>query len=175
MAKDLGESEAVRYYEKLLAITHGAAAGVDAHRWLWYGDFLNSDDLWDKGGFDKKLQEGEDLGARMKNAFKEAFDEGFEQVVIIGSDCPEISTELLETAFEKLNHTDVVTGPANDGGYYLLGMKAFHNLFDGIAWSTGEVHEATLEKVRAGQLTFGELPVLTDLDTIEDLKKLKKI
>lgn len=175
LAKDIGDEKAVEYYRRLLSLTRKAALGCKADRWLWYGDFINEEDEWDDRYFAKKLQHGESLGDRMKNAFAEGFQRGFSKVVIIGSDCPEMSSSLLEEAFERLEQNDVVTGPANDGGYYLLGMRSFQNLFDGISWSTSEVYPKTIKKIKQAGLSYEELPELTDLDTIEDLKKLSQL
>ncbi len=171
----MGEEEAALCYRKLLAITHQESKNIDADKWLWYGDFVNTIDLWEEGDFVKKLQQGDGLGKRMTNAFQEAFAAGFKKTVIIGSDCPEINSELVNEAFHHLEHADVVIGPATDGGYYLLGMRSFHNLFEGINWSTGEVYASTIQKVQAAGLTFEKLTELTDIDTVEDLKKFSQL
>ncbi|MDZ7845461.1 MAG: TIGR04282 family arsenosugar biosynthesis glycosyltransferase [Owenweeksia sp.] len=132
-------------------------------------------DDWPASFFEKKLQSGSDLGERMKAAFQQAFEAGFQKVVIIGSDCPEIGAKVIEQAFDQLDETQVVLGPANDGGYYLLGMNGLFNLFDDVNWSTATVRQETCDKVKAANLTFKELPELTDLDTIDDLVKFPKL
>lgn len=171
LAKDLGDSQAVEYYKKLLALTRSAAQNTDVEKWLWYGDFINNEDHWNSNIFSKKLQEGDDLGQRMERAFELAFSEGYKNVVIIGSDCPEISSEILEQAFTTLDSNDAVIGPANDGGYYLLGMTKMLHLFEEVDWSTERVLDQTEKHLKKAEAKYHLLQELTDLDTVEDLKK----
>ncbi|MCH8029638.1 MAG: TIGR04282 family arsenosugar biosynthesis glycosyltransferase [Candidatus Dadabacteria bacterium] len=119
-------------------------------------------------------QTGADLGERMKNAFEKTFALGFKNNIIIGTDCPGITTGLLGSAFESLSAHDAVIGPANDGGYYLLGLRrAQPELLTGLDWSTNRVFEQTVEKMRKSGLTWHELETLPDIDTHEDLLKLR--
>ncbi len=171
----MGHKKAVEFYKKLLKITREAALDTNADSWLWYGDFINPEDDWNPEDFYKKMQHGDDLGSRMKNAFQEAFDSGYEKVAIVGSDCPEISSEIIEKSYQILDEKDIAIGPANDGGYYLLAMKNSHDLFSNIEWSTEAVFPKTLEKIENQNLTVGKLPELTDLDTVEDLKKFPQL
>lgn len=170
LGNDIGHDKAVEYYQKLLTITREAANNTQADKWLWYGDFINSGDAWPETDFTKKLQAGNDLGARMKHAFQEAFAQGYRKVCIIGSDCPEMSAEIVEQAFFELEKNDAVIGPANDGGYYLLGMKKLLPIFDNIQWSTETVLTDTIGRLQKLQYSIYILKELTDLDTVEDLK-----
>lgn len=171
LGKSIGYPQAAKVYQQLLAHTKQQILGLKADVQIWYGDFVNEADLWSNAGFSKHLQVQKDLGQRMKSAMEQAFQQGAQKVVIIGSDCPEISTAILNQAFETLQTKDAVIGPANDGGYYLLGFSKFHNLFENIAWSTATVLPQTLAKLEAAQLSYGLLPQLVDLDNLEDLKK----
>jgi rSAM/selenodomain-associated transferase 1 len=111
-----------------------------------------------------------DLGMRMRDAFERAFADGAERVVIVGSDLPELSAPLLRRAFGLLDGAAAVIGPARDGGYYLLGLPGMiDGIFDGIEWSTPGVLAATLERLRAAEIDPAMLPVLADVDTVEDL------
>lgn len=169
LARTMGNVEALRIYRFLLEKTHAAALRLNAHKMLFYSDFIEEGDIWSRDFFDKKVQRGADLGERMDNAFREAFDAGAEKVVIIGSDCPELNESVLNQAFEALDSTDFVIGPVPDGGYYLLGMKSPEpSLFYGIEWSTETVRALTLEKIGALNKTAALLPELTDVDTEED-------
>jgi len=132
----------------LLEVTRLAALGVNAARQLYYGDFINQEDNWSPQDFEKKLQHGNDLGARMHEAFVKGFDEGYKKIVIIGSDCPEMDAQTLEEAFRKLEDHNVVIGPANDGGYYLLGLSQKVNIFENVDWSTESVFDQTLAQVK---------------------------
>ena len=114
-----------------------------------------------------------DLGDRMARAFDRAFSAGSEQVVIIGIDCPSIDAKLLLYAFEQLHSTDLVLGPAADGGYYLIGLgRIVPELFTGINWGTSRVLAQTLAHAQRLNLSIYQLPVLTDIDRPSDLSSL---
>ena len=120
-------------------------------------------------------QIGQDLGQRMKNAFLQAFSEGFNRVVVIGSDSPDLPAEYLELAFKALETNDVVVGPSSDRGYYLIGFakKAFlPDVFEGITWSSVDVFEQTLNILKKHKQRVYLLPQWHDVDTLTDLKSL---
>ena len=115
-----------------------------------------------------------DLGGRLANAFREGFRNGADRVVIIGSDAPEISREDIEAAWSALDDQDLVLGPAEDGGYWLIGLKSEQPaLFDGISWSSSAVFKETMDRARAGGLKVHLLRKLHDIDTIEDLRRFQ--
>lgn len=170
LAKSVGDDKAFETYLKLLNHTMEQAKIVDCVREVWYSTFVDKDDLFDENLFNKKVQSDSNLGEKMKYSFKAAFADGFEKVVIIGSDCPGISGELIESAFEKLESSDLVIGPAYDGGYYLLGMKQFiPDIFDSIPWSTPKVFAKTVKIASAQSLSTTTLAILRDIDTEDDL------
>ncbi|MGD2126039.1 MAG: TIGR04283 family arsenosugar biosynthesis glycosyltransferase [Desulfobacteraceae bacterium] len=112
-----------------------------------------------------------DLGERMRVAFLEAFQKGCRRVVLLGTDIPGISTNLLEKAFDGLIDKDLVVGPSRDGGYYLLGLKGPAKIFQNVPWGTGEVLEKTLALAKDQGLSVLHLDPLIDIDTEEDLKQ----
>ncbi|HUS35995.1 MAG TPA: TIGR04282 family arsenosugar biosynthesis glycosyltransferase [Verrucomicrobiae bacterium] len=115
-----------------------------------------------------------DLGERLVNAFRDGFKNGVERVVIIGSDAPEISRDDIEAAWSALGDHDVVIGPAEDGGYWLIGLKSeAARLFEGITWSSSSVFEQTLDRARAAGLKVHLLRKLSDIDTIQDLRRFQ--
>lgn len=115
-------------------------------------------------------QEGDDLGSRMKNAFEKVFSAGSQKVIIVGTDIPDLSKEIIMKAFEMLDSYDVVIGPAKDGGYYLLGMKKMNaELFEKIEYSTSSVLSETMTKIKELNLYHHLLPELNDIDTEKDL------
>jgi hypothetical protein len=117
-------------------------------------------------------QRGADLGSRMADAFEQAFAEGARRAAIIGSDVPWVSRELVRGAFQALGEADVVLGPARDGGYYLLALGELRPpLFQGIAWSTSSVLAQTVEKAGGLGLSVRLLDVLSDIDTLDDLRR----
>jgi rSAM/selenodomain-associated transferase 1 len=172
LAKSIGALEALQVYEKLLARTLSAAGKSTVRRQVWYSSFIDNEDDIPPETFEKYLQTGSDLGERMKNAFRQAFEEGADNVVIIGSDCPDLNEAILESAFEQLKTCDLVIGPSEDGGYYLLGMNRFYeSLFRDVEWSTESVLTSTIDNATKIGLNITQLPVLNDIDTLEDLRK----
>ncbi|MCX5916117.1 MAG: TIGR04283 family arsenosugar biosynthesis glycosyltransferase [Deltaproteobacteria bacterium] len=120
-------------------------------------------------------QPGGDLGDRMHEAFHQAFQEGVEKVVIVGTDCPGLNEDLCQKAFEELDRNEVVLGPAKDGGYYLIALRRpTEELFRGIPWGTGEVLAKTLETARRLGLRVSLLKTLDDVDRPEDLPVWEK-
>jgi uncharacterized protein len=118
-------------------------------------------------------QRGQGLGDALAGAFEE--HAGVEQIVLIGSDTPDLPSEVLEQASRELAGHDVVIGPAADGGYYLLGMRRPHaELFEGIAWSTDQVFAQTLARAEGLGLRVAVLPTWDDVDTPDDLLRLQR-
>ncbi|XHX81000.1 MAG: TIGR04282 family arsenosugar biosynthesis glycosyltransferase [Stenomitos frigidus ULC029] len=117
-----------------------------------------------------------DLGDRMAQAFQSAFDDGMKAAVIIGTDCPELTTALLVEAFQALQKTDLVLGPATDGGYYLIGLRRLvPELFKTIAWSTDLVFQQTVDIASNLNLSLTTLPTLTDVDRPDDLPVWERV
>lgn len=117
-------------------------------------------------------QEGKNLGERMLNAFQYVFARGYKNVAILGSDSPTLPLKNIDEAFEKLSKSDLVLGPAEDGGYYLIGLTQAHpDLFDNIEWSSISVMQATIERAEKLQLQYKLLSVWYDIDTRESLMR----
>ncbi len=115
-------------------------------------------------------QTGMDLGERMDNAFKAGFDQGCDRIVLVGSDCPGLTVDILEEAFQALDHHPVVLGPASDGGYYLIGLKQRLSIvFQDISWGTEKVLEETRKALSTLEVSCALLERLSDVDTPEDL------
>ena len=120
-------------------------------------------------------QTGDDLGDRMEEAFACVFSGDVEEALLIGSDIPGLTTDVINEAFNALLTNDAVIGPADDGGYYLIGFrkKTFEpGIFHDMVWSTRTVFRETVGKLHGASLTVHVLPELTDVDTVEDLKTL---
>lgn len=119
------------------------------------------------------LQKGEHLGQKMFYAFKEQFDLGYDKVVLIGSDTPQLPSKYIKQSFKALDSCDIVLGPSEDGGYYLIALKQTSlksELFENISWSTPIVLEQTLQKVNTNKVYL--LPILNDIDTLDDLQNV---
>jgi len=170
IARSVGNDKAVEVYRHLLQYTQQLTRMLPYNRVVYYGDFINSNDGWN--GYEKRLQTGRDLGQRMHNAFQEQFAAGAERVVIIGSDCLDITPDHIQQAFQALSRVDVVIGPATDGGYYLLGMKQLHPfLFEDKPWSEPGLRDLTEQALQTHNLTFERLAELSDIDEWEDYAK----
>lgn len=137
---------------------------------MFTGGTLEQLQDWLGDGIAYQEQPSGDLGDRLSQAFYAAFAQGDRSVVIIGTDCPDLTAELLQMAFRLLQSHDLVLGPAIDGGYYLVGLRQFiPELFAGIAWSTDAVLKQTMTIADALGLTIATLPTLADVDRPEDL------
>ena len=124
---------------------------------------------WLREDWTARPQGGGDLGARLQRAFESAFASGAERVVIVGSDCPAVKAADIRTAWKELKSHDLVVGPAVDGGYWLIGLRAPQpELFREIAWSSEQVLGQTLQRARTLGLRIQLLRILTDIDTEED-------
>lgn len=169
LASDIGDTSALKLYKFLLKHTFEVVKDLPVDKCVYYSEEIPQQDLWNKGNFQKKLQEGEGLGERMEKAFKNAFFEAYSKVVIIGSDLYDLQEEDLKKAFLALDTSDYVIGPASDGGYYLIGMKSLNSqVFRNKTWSTDKVLRETLQDLKNEKLTM--LEVRNDIDTLDDLE-----
>jgi uncharacterized protein len=170
LAATLGPEKALIIYNQLLSHTRKITEKLPLPQALYYSDFIPAKDSWDSQVFRKQVQSGSNLGDRMLRAFQEGFNEGYNRICIIGSDCFELTSEIILNAFKKLEEHDVVIGPAEDGGYYLLGMQELQPyLFANKSWSTEAVLQQTLDEIKLKGLSVALLPTLTDVDEEKDL------
>jgi rSAM/selenodomain-associated transferase 1 len=120
-------------------------------------------------------QKGKDLGERLDNISTELIDMGYSKVVLMDSDTPNLSIQIVIDGLRTLNEFDVVLGPCEDGGYYLIGIKSkASELFQNIPWSTEEVTRGTIAKAEKMGLKITLLESWYDVDTIDEVKRLKK-
>ncbi|MFD2566454.1 TIGR04282 family arsenosugar biosynthesis glycosyltransferase [Pseudotenacibaculum haliotis] len=167
LAKTIGNVGAFQIYQELVAITERESKNVTADKHIYFSDVIIPS-KWE--GNEKFVQEGKDLGERMKNAFIEGFEKGYKNIIVIGSDLPNISKEVIERGFEELDSNDLVFGPADDGGYYLLGMSQLNtSVFDDKPWSQSALLDVTLQELSEQQKSVSLLETLNDIDTFEDL------
>ena len=174
LAATIGTKAALDVYKQLVEHTISVTNCLPVDKMVFYSDFVFGEDAWNTEHYLKQVQNGKDLGERMNNAFDSAFKNGYDRIVIIGTDCPELNAEIIMNAFACLDKYDVVIGPAEDGGYYLLGLKQLcSEIFENIHWSTSTVFDETTRKCAALQLTYGLLPLLKDNDVENDLLTFK--
>jgi len=169
LAATLGDEKAFLIYLELARQTRTVTILLDFDKAVYYSTKIDDHDLWTED-YGKFVQKGNDLGERMHNAFAEGFALGYKSICIIGTDCYELSSHEIREGFQYLKDHDVVIGPTEDGGYYLLGMNKLHTqLFEKKKWSTETVSDDTIKDIEQAGLTFFELVTLRDVDAEEDL------
>ena len=167
LAQTIGNQGAFVVYTELVKITEKATQNLSADRWIFFSESVE-EDQWNQDF--KTTQKGIDLGERMKNAFKKGFEHGYERIILIGSDLPDITTDHINKGLKLLEKNQTVFGPAEDGGYYLIGLSKMHDfVFDNKPWSQNNLLEKTLSDIKENGVTFTTLETLNDIDTFEDL------
>jgi rSAM/selenodomain-associated transferase 1 len=176
LAQTVGNEKALFIYQQLLSLTRIVTSSLsrEVALHLFYSDFINDSDEFDNQGFIKHLQAGNDLGERMQNAFQTVFETA-ENAIIIGSDCPTLTPDILRNGFHALHTYMYVLGACEDGGYYLMGMqkhcffkdKSFF-VFEKMNWSTSSVYSDTVARLKERDLSLYDLPMLSDIDTEAD-------
>ena len=167
LAKTIGNQGAFEVYSELVKVTEKATEDLSVDKRIYFSDAA-VDTIWENDY--KSVQQGVDLGERMQNAFKKGFEDGYERIVLIGSDLPDITANHINKGLEALKQNDVTFGPAEDGGYYLIGLSKMHNfVFDNKPWSEQHLLEETLSELKKNSITFTTLEILNDIDTFEDL------
>lgn len=171
LAATVGDQVAFDIYKFLLAHTREITVDLNATKQVWYSERVHENDAWDNKVYDKYVQDGDDLGVRMENAFQEAF-KNHDHVIIIGSDMHDMSQADLDHAFKQLKTNDAAIGPAQDGGYYLLGFtkKLVDGVFEDKEWGTETVLEKTLSNLK--NVNYAMLEERNDVDYYEDIKDI---
>lgn len=169
LARSIGDETALNIYTFLLNRTKEVTQNLTCDKAVYYSVKIRKNDIWNSTIYQKKIQRGDDLGIRMKNAFQNSFDTGYEKVMIIGSDLYDLTQNHINEAFDKLDRNDVVIGPAKDGGYYLLGMKKLQpHIFQNKEWGTSSVRKDTLKNLE--KVSVYLLNELNDVDVLEDIE-----
>lgn len=168
LAKTIGNEKALQIYTALLRRTMEVTENLTCDKFVFYDANIASNDIWNNSTYKKVLQDGEDLGERMKSAFLHLKILGYQKCMIIGSDLFDLETQQIEDAFVLLNQNEFVIGPAEDGGYYLLGLTNINDtIFKNKSWGTNTVFANTINNLKNYSVAL--LPILNDIDTEEDL------
>ncbi|MCL6294058.1 TIGR04282 family arsenosugar biosynthesis glycosyltransferase [Jejuia spongiicola] len=168
LAKTIGNQGAFEVYSELVKITENATENIPIDKRIYFSDAVIKS-KW--GAHYKAVQEGNNLGERMKNAFIKGFEDGYNRIVLIGSDLPEINSSHIKNGLQALKTNNVVFGPAIDGGYYLVGMtKMYDFIFDNKPWSQSNLLDVTSKELKQNNTSFALLNSLNDIDTFEDLE-----
>ncbi|WP_416135536.1 TIGR04282 family arsenosugar biosynthesis glycosyltransferase [Aquimarina sp. 2201CG5-10] len=172
LAATVGDQTALDIYQFLLKHTVSITQDLAVNKEVHYSTQINENDLWDSNIYDKKKQLGEDLGKRMEYAFSEGFKKGYQNIIIIGSDMYDLNQNDFEKAFKALENHEYVIGPAEDGGYYLLGMKSLNShIFKSKAWGTSTVLKDTLKDLEHQNIKL--LEERNDVDVYDDIKDIE--
>jgi rSAM/selenodomain-associated transferase 2/rSAM/selenodomain-associated transferase 1 len=182
LASSLGEGEAAAIYagfvERTLETSIAArGAGIVDRIELWAAPDANAPAFaaWrDRFSVDLRSQRGDDLGSRMRNALHSALADG-SRALLIGTDCPVLDLDYLARAVAALDDHAAVFGPAEDGGYVLVGLARAVDAFSGIPWSSSGTMAATRSKLAALRVRWRELPVLWDVDSPADLARWQAV
>jgi rSAM/selenodomain-associated transferase 1 len=182
LARTIGDEEAVRLYRAFLTDLAQKFAGQawDLH---WAYTPAGVDYLSFVGTLAPSLlehmhafpQQGIDLGARLHHVFRWTYDREYQRTLVIGSDSPQISLNIAVQARERLDTADVVLGPADDGGYYLIAMRRPYDVFRDIPMSTSRVTQKTIELAQSQGLKVHTLEKLFDIDELPDLLRLAQL
>ncbi len=183
LAATLGDKKALEIYHYLLAHTRQVSLDLPVKRKLYYSSFIDKNDLWSNSAYDKYLQDqSPDLGQKMYSAFLENYNEGIPRALIIGSDCLDLTPEILTEAYNLLSKKEAVIGPAKDGGYYSIGFNfermgkesihALQKLFLNKSWSHEKVFSEAISAFQELEIDYFEMPTLSDVDLEEDIKHL---
>ena len=170
LAAGIGQIKALAAYQEMLVHLRKEAQRLEVPVVVFYGNEVPEQDLWSETNWPRLLQAGRDLGDRMNHAFSWGKKQGYQRMVLVGSDIPGVQAELLREAFDQLQHTDVVVGPSSDGGYYLIGLQEPRiELFEEMSWSTDQVLTKTLHRIQHHKMSLALLREESDVDTVEDL------
>ncbi|MDA8422574.1 MAG: TIGR04282 family arsenosugar biosynthesis glycosyltransferase [Nitrospiraceae bacterium] len=177
LAHDLDDNTVLRLYECMVLDTIDVLNRAATPFRICFDppDAIDLVQKWLGGGYSYLPQFGGDLGERMEQAFLRVFADGAAEAILIGSDIPGLADNLISDAFRSFATHDAVLGPAEDGGYYLVGFKKntfVPGIFRDMPWSTGAVFRKTVESMHRASRSVHVLPLCADLDTKEDLWKL---
>lgn len=171
LAKTLGDQAAAQIYRQLAGQNYSILRACGQTDLIVFFDPPEDHDKiqqWLPNANEYLPQHDGDLGQRLMSAFDWAFAQGYKRVAAYGSDTLHLTTAIAQQSFAQLNETDVVIGPAKDGGYYLIGLAVNQpKLFLGIPWSTGDVLAQTYHIIAKLKLHYQTLPALEDLDEVK--------
>lgn len=173
LAKDLGTDRTLLVYKAFLEDLC-SKFGTQTRPLLWFFTPAQSAfEEWLGSRAACRKQSGETLQQRLLRVFEELFGEGYKRIVVLGADCPHLPVAEVDAAFEGLRGSDVVLQPSDDGGYNLIGLRVPCDLFTGVALGTGGALRETVDRARSLGLSCHCLTPSFDIDTIEDLQRLR--
>jgi len=176
LSKSLSESFVLELYKGFVEDSLEALEGAgDKILYFWPPGKERLLEKWLGTHYFFSPQQGNDIGEKMANAFHEIFEKGYTRAVLVGTDIPELTGLMISRAHKLLSAADAVIGPAEDGGYYLIGFqknKFSKSVFQNIDWSTGRVLDQTITAMDRESIQYKLIDKLHDIDTLKDLKAL---
>lgn len=175
LARAIGAERAARLQEVFVRTLLARFAGTAERRVVafWPPERRADFEPLTAGAWRLEPQISGDLGRRMRHYFDSAFAAGAERVVLVGADAPTLPAAYVEAAFDNLADCQAVLGPAEDGGYYLVGAaRKTPPIFDSIAWSQPTVYAETIAALESAEIEHRVLPGWYDVDVLDDLKRL---
>ena len=178
MIRQLGTRDGTGLRTALLRDTFAAVAPIEARKAVLYTPLDGETEIGRMTTFETMflVQRGATLGERMRNGASDLLARGFGRVVLVGADLPTLPTAYIVDGLERLTRQreSLVLGPAEDGGYYLIGLtRIYDGLFDGIPWGTADVLRRTQEAAAALGLSVELLPTWYDVDHPSDLQRVR--
>jgi len=175
LSPELTPQESAAFYRALaeeIVGAHASASGYDSIVCFDPGDAGREMRAWLGPNVRLWGQRGDDLGARELHALLKALEGGYKKVALIGTDCPTLAPGDIEAAFASLDRNDLVLGPCEDGGYYLIGVtRPLACLFEGVGWGGDRVLSETLERAEHAGLSLELLGSKYDIDSYADLER----
>ncbi|MCG8608135.1 TIGR04282 family arsenosugar biosynthesis glycosyltransferase [bacterium] len=174
LGKQIGNDAAASLYKLFMAQTFQITAQLDATCFVTVEPAYKAEQFANYVPRDCYIfpQKGQDLGRRLLHAFDFVFSQKSTKVIALGTDSPTLPAEYVTEAFQRLDYTDVVIGPAEDGGYYLIGINQPQKaLFEGIKWSSDLVLKTTIERAQKIGLSYSLLPIWYDVDELDSLRR----
>ena len=177
LANDIGMDSAAELYREMLFNLTARFGSLQIRRalYVWPPERQQAFEAAFGVHWRVTRQSDGNLGEKMRSYFSDAFEAGVEKAILIGSDCPTLTTDEIQSAFDRLEKYDVVLGPTEDGGYYLIGARRhMPNPFGGVEWSTPNVWPATVARLDSQNICWAELDGRQDVDNLQDLIGLKQ-
>jgi len=177
LGRTIGHERAVTLYRAFLQDLAVRFSGAP----FALGWYVTPPDAWAEisplvGESGRVLFQGEgDLTERQRELFREAAGRGEKRTVLIASDSPHLTVEVVEDAFRRLERQDLVFGPAYDGGYYLIGMRGYHDVLQETPMSVGTELDGIVARARLSGLSVALLETTFDVDVVEDIRHLRPL
>jgi uncharacterized protein len=174
LSESLGKEKALHIHTNLINNIAETFANVEVDKFVFYSSLIPEEPKFNSNEYKLRVQEGNNLGERMSQAFNYCFQKKYKHIVFIGTDCPDLEVKDINQSFKLLLTKDVIIGPSSKGGYYLLGLNAPLNaLFEDMPWHTDSVFKKTYLEALSHHKKIALLEEKTDIEDLSDLEHSK--